>query len=270
MYGIDSAYDYDPVWAEVPRPRHRARVPLRLDRLAEPALDLELHVQPRRHARRGPPRAGQVAVPRRRDPPVPRTQLRLPRRRRRVGGVAARRSHRALGEAQPRGVAPTSIPIGVDKAVFFELMARYGGDARPRRRHRCDLLPREDPRCSTSSRPAGSSAPKTSRELFVAPFFFGCEADDPMNTTAFNAKVNPFGARLQRDVRLRRRALGRPDMTDVLEEAWEMVDHGWIDDDRLPRLRLHQPGALLHRREPARSSPEPCVEPAVDDYLAGA
>ena len=34
-------------------------------------------------------------------------------------------------------------------------------------------------------------------DLFVEPFFFGCEADDPMNAHAFNTKVNPLGARLR-------------------------------------------------------------------------
>jgi hypothetical protein len=36
------------------------------------------------------------------------------------------------------------------------------------------------------------------RDLFVTPFYFGCEADDPSNVWAFNARANPLGARLTR------------------------------------------------------------------------
>ena len=42
---------------EVPRARRRRVVPLRLDRLGQPHVDLELHVQPPRPSRRGPARA---------------------------------------------------------------------------------------------------------------------------------------------------------------------------------------------------------------------
>ena len=52
----------------------------------------------------------EVAVPRRRDPPLPAPQLRVPRRRRRVGRGALRRSRRALGEAQPSSPSSISIP----------------------------------------------------------------------------------------------------------------------------------------------------------------
>src|SRR5919109_2442474 len=34
------------------------------------------------------------------------------------------------------------------------------------------------------------------KELFVPRFYFGCEADDPINAWAFNRKANPMGARL--------------------------------------------------------------------------
>jgi len=35
------------------------------------------------------------------------------------------------------------------------------------------------------------------RDLFVDPFYFGCEADDAMNTVAFNTKINHYGAKLK-------------------------------------------------------------------------
>ncbi|MCH7553122.1 MAG: amidohydrolase family protein [Chloroflexi bacterium] len=63
------------------------------------------------------------------------------------------------------------------------------------------------------------------RDLFVPNFFFGCEADDPMNAWAFNGKVNPFGARLRAMVSSDIGHWDVPDMREVLAEAYELVEH---------------------------------------------
>jgi predicted TIM-barrel fold metal-dependent hydrolase len=68
-------------------------------------------------------------------------------------------------------------------------------------------------------------------DLFVPRFFSGCEADDPMTTTAYNTKANPFGARINAMFGSDISHWDVPDMTDVLPEAWEMVEHGLITDD---------------------------------------
>ncbi|HXZ84000.1 MAG TPA: amidohydrolase, partial [Myxococcota bacterium] len=72
---------------------------------------------------------------------------------------------------------------------------------------------------------------KDERDLvqrFVPSFYFGCEAEDPMNAWAFSRATNPLGARLNAifgsdighwDVR---------DMREVVEESWELVDEGVI------------------------------------------
>jgi hypothetical protein len=64
----------------------------------------------------------------------------------------------------------------------------------------------------------------------VPHFYFGCEADDPINTWAFNTKVNPFGARLNV---LFSSDIGHwdvPDVTEVVEEAYELVEKGLISE----------------------------------------
>jgi predicted TIM-barrel fold metal-dependent hydrolase len=74
----------------------------------------------------------------------------------------------------------------------------------------------------------GVSSEEDIKSLFVDRFYFGCEADDPSNAWAFNANNNPLGARLNAiygsdighfDVR---------DMNDVLPEAYELVEDGNI------------------------------------------
>ena len=69
------------------------------------------------------------------------------------------------------------------------------------------------------------------RGLFVEPFFFGCEADDPINAHAFNSKVNPLGARLRA---IFSSDIGHWDVTDVgevVEEAYELVEHELMTEE---------------------------------------
>jgi hypothetical protein len=68
------------------------------------------------------------------------------------------------------------------------------------------------------------------KELFVPRFYFGCEADDPVNAWAFNKKANPMGARLNAIFSSDIGHFDVPDMADVVPEAYELVEHGLIDD----------------------------------------
>jgi len=61
------------------------------------------------------------------------------------------------------------------------------------------------------------------RDLFVPRFFFGCESDDPTVTYAFSP-ANPFGAKLGAVLSSDISHFDVPDMTEVLTEAWELVE----------------------------------------------
>ena len=69
------------------------------------------------------------------------------------------------------------------------------------------------------------------RDLFVPHFFFGCEADDPLNAWAFNTKVNPFGARLQPILGSDIGHWDVPDMREVVTEAYELVESEVISEE---------------------------------------
>jgi len=69
------------------------------------------------------------------------------------------------------------------------------------------------------------------KELFVPRFYFGCEADDPANAWAFDANVNPLRARLNAIFSSDIGHFDVPDMTDVVPEAYELVEHGLIGGD---------------------------------------
>ena len=69
------------------------------------------------------------------------------------------------------------------------------------------------------------------QDRFVTPFFFGCEADDAMTATAFDTDRNALGARLQAVFSSDMGHWDVPDISEVLSEAYELVDHGHITTD---------------------------------------
>jgi predicted TIM-barrel fold metal-dependent hydrolase len=68
-------------------------------------------------------------------------------------------------------------------------------------------------------------------DLYVKRFYFGCEADDPINGWAFNRKANPLHARLNAFFSSDIGHFDVPDMTEVVPEAYELVEHGLLTDD---------------------------------------
>jgi len=60
-------------------------------------------------------------------------------------------------------------------------------------------------------------------ELYARPFYFGCEADDRMNVTAFG-RANPFGARINAIFSSDIGHFDVPDMLRPLPEAYELVE----------------------------------------------
>ena len=85
---------------------------------------------------------------------------------------------------------------------------------------------------------------------------------------AFNTGVNPFGAELQVMMGSDIAHWDVPDMTEVLEEAWEMVDHGWIDQDAFEKFTFTNPARFYTGTNPDFFKGT-VVESAVDQLLAG-
>lgn len=66
---------------------------------------------------------------------------------------------------------------------------------------------------------------------FVPHFYFGCEADDPTVAWAFRAASNPMGARLRAMFSSDMGHWDVPDMSEILCEAFELVEHGHLGPD---------------------------------------
>src|ERR1700693_4512943 len=79
------------------------------------------------------------------------------------------------------------------------------------------------------------------RDLFVNNFYFGCEADDPTNAYAFNRKANPYGAKLNVLFGSDIGHFDVPDMKDVVPEAYELVEDVLITPDDFPDFMCVNP-----------------------------
>ena len=131
-------------------------------------------------------------------------------------------------------------PATVDQALLGEMVARYGP---PDGGLGGGLLarPKEPEELLDEFAACGISTAQDIASLFVEPFYFGCEADDPMTATAFNTVLNPFGAELHAMMGSDIGHWDVPEMRLVLGEAWEMVEHGWVDAAAFERFTFTNP-----------------------------
>ena len=72
-------------------------------------------------------------------------------------------------------------------------------------------------------------------------FYFGCEADDRMNVWAFNDRVNPLGTRINALFSSDIGHFDVADMSEVLEEAYELVDDGLMTSDDFKAFTFDNP-----------------------------
>jgi len=87
-------------------------------------------------------------------------------------------------------------------------------------------------------------------ELFVPHFFFGCEADDPMNGTAFNRRVNPGGRRLNAMLGSDLGHWDVPDMSRIFEEVVEPLEKGWFTERDLRDFAFANPVRFYTDNDP--------------------
>ena len=76
----------------------------------------------------------------------------------------------------------------------------------------------------------GIDRPEDIPRLFVDNFYFGCEADDPVNSWAFNT-VNPYGVKLHAIMGSDIGHFDVLEMSGVLAEAYELVERRQLSED---------------------------------------
>jgi predicted TIM-barrel fold metal-dependent hydrolase len=150
------------------------------------------------------------------------------------------------------GLASDSDPRLADVDLFLDLAARHGGAlgravSREELAHRWRVHP-EDPTDSFERLHVGSG--RELQALFVDRFFFGCEGDDPVMPSAFDARHNPGGVRFHATFGSDIGHWDVPLMEHVLEEVYEPLEHGLVDENDLRDFVFANPVRLWTSTNP--------------------
>ena len=81
-------------------------------------------------------------------------------------------------------------------------------------------------------------------KLFIPNFYFGCEADDRMTSVAFNSRLNHFDARLKAIFSSDIGHWDVPDISGVVLEAHELVEHGLLSEEDFREFMFANPARL--------------------------
>jgi len=132
-------------------------------------------------------------------------------------------------------------PANLDRQLLGQLFEQYAGrEAADKLKEWKSVSEGEDSAALWAARgrdviddyaACGIEQPEDFRELFARNFYFGCEADDPINAWGFNTRVNPYRARIKPLFGSDIGHFDVPDMREVLVEAHELVDDGIITAD---------------------------------------
>jgi predicted TIM-barrel fold metal-dependent hydrolase len=148
---------------------------------------------------------------------------------------------------------PRRIDVDLMERLFLshggEVAARVKGDLRARlERLRLTSEPND---MLDEWAPIGLERAEDVVERFARPFYFGCEADDPMNALAFDTRLNRFGARLQAIFSSDIGHWDVPDMREVMEEAYELVEHELLSEDDFRHFTFTNVTRLYGEMNPA-------------------
>ena len=103
---------------------------------------------------------------------------------------------------------------------------------------------------TTTSRRTGIETAADIKRIFERNFRFGCEADDPINAVGFDRAESALGAQMRA---IFSSDIGHWDVTDMsetVEEAWELVDEGLIEPSGFPRVHLQNAATMWAEADP--------------------
>src|SRR6202040_853016 len=127
-------------------------------------------------------------------------------------------------------------PEKLDRKLLLDMVEKHGYDDIAAALKARDGWPSPDTQDLTGNRaelddfaPCKITRKQDWIDLYATPFYFGCEADDRMNATAF-LKLNPFGAQLNAIYSSDIGHFDVIDMREPLAEAYELVDDGHISE----------------------------------------
>ena len=132
-------------------------------------------------------------------------------------------------------------PANLDHTLFRELAEQYGNATivEALRKREATLDTAMSPKGATDTggienlddySACGITKAEDIKDLFTKNFYFGCEADDRMNPLAFNRKNNPFRAQINALFGSDIGHFDVADMAGVLPEAFELVEQGLLSE----------------------------------------
>jgi hypothetical protein len=145
-------------------------------------------------------------------------------------------------------------PDRLDVDALIELFDRYGDE---RVRSSLDVLrayfarPAARPEQLDEFAAAGLRTIDDLRDRFVPNFYFGCEADDRLLAWAFAEQINRAGARFRPIFGSDISHWDVPDMTEPVEEAYELVEDGVIGAREFEELMFVNPVRLHGEMNPS-------------------
>ena len=248
-FGLDSAYDYDPVWAKCVElglcPSFHSGA-LGWQNRASTSSYVYNHVGMLGESNHAIAKSLFLGGVTRRFPQLNFGFM--------EGGVAWAASLFAdlLGHWEKRNVAEMQRldPAKADWDTVAELFAKYGGpwaEQAPKRRK--GYRP-TDAEMLDEFVACGIESAADIHELFVPRYYAGCEADDPMTAIAFASHMHPHGARFNAILGSDISHWDVPDMTDVVPEAWEMVEDGPLSAEDFRDFALVNPVRFYGRVNP--------------------
>ncbi|MYA31040.1 MAG: amidohydrolase family protein [Gammaproteobacteria bacterium] len=155
-------------------------------------------------------------------------------------------------------------PARIDRELMGSLFEQYGGEVLSGRLPEGAILRNVVERDGVDDFAAANvNSVEDLLDRLVPNFYYGCEADDRMNVTAFDTRVLPGGRKLNA---MFSSDFGHWDVTDmagVLVEAHELVEDGLLSDEDFADFVFHNPARLF-----AGMDPEFFVGTAVEGEVA--
>ena len=129
-------------------------------------------------------------------------------------------------------------PANIDRPLLADLVKRYGNKSMADSADRISQSIDSPIRSTDTSQinewaQSGVRNPEDIRDIFTKRFYFGCEGDDPLTMMAFRPMGTRFDSRLNAFYGSDIGHWDVPDMSKILEEAYELVDHGLMTSSEL-------------------------------------
>jgi predicted TIM-barrel fold metal-dependent hydrolase len=142
-------------------------------------------------------------------------------------------------------------PERIDVAMLAELFARYGGDVLSGRLEP-DAIARntEQTHGIDDFEAAGIRSIDELLDRLVPNYYYGCEADDRMNATAFDSRILPGGRKLNAMFSSDFGHWDVPDMQNVLADAHGLVEDGLLSAEDFRAFVFENPVGLLAGMNP--------------------